>query len=176
MIKENGTIWWSPPGFLPEVCPDTVQQLAWHPQACLASLSMSYLSSPKRYSSVGKAFNQTCPIIALSSLRPLTYHWNPNPFLHTSSMLFFTSGFSVSPQAKIKSAPRIRMNSNSSCSPSVSSLIVYTEMNRTWAKAEQNKTSQTLQKWLIPSSIADVQQNCGIHKSFSMFFVFHLSR
>lgn len=44
--------------------------------------------------------------------------------LPTSSMLFFTSGFSVSPQAKIRSVPRIRMNSSSSCKLSVSSLIV----------------------------------------------------
>lgn len=47
----------------------------------------------------------------------------------TSSMLFFTSGFSVSPQAKIKSVPRSRMNSSSSCKPSVSSLIVCKQHN-----------------------------------------------
>ncbi|KAL0604708.1 Zinc finger protein, partial [Plecturocebus cupreus] len=47
-----------------------------------------------------------------------------------------SESFSVSPQAKIKSAPRIRINSSSSCRPSVSSLIVY--MLECWSAAEQS--------------------------------------
>lgn len=62
--------------------------------------------------------NQLC----LSLIQPLM-----QIFLSTSSMLFFTSGFSVSPQANIRSVPSILMNSSSSCKLSVSSLIVYRE-------------------------------------------------
>lgn len=118
-------------GLSPEECPGTAQRLAWHLQAFPASLSMFCLSSPRHCSSRGKTVHQIPQSTPLLVWVHSCSIWSPCPLLHTSSMLFFTSGFSVSPQAKIKSAPRIRINSNSSCRPSVSSLIVYMKINRT---------------------------------------------
>lgn len=160
-------------GLSPEECPGTAQQLAWHPQAFPASLSMFCLSSPRHCSSRGKTVNQIPQFTPRLVWVRSCFTWTPCPLLHTSSMLFFTSGFSVSPQAKIKSAPRIRINSNSSCRPSVSSLIVYMKMNRTLAKTERGTELPKLCK----CNLYPIKSRCHTEWSISLksFSVLNIS-
>lgn len=58
-------------------------------------------------------------------------------------MVFLTSGFSVSPQAKMRSAPRVLTNSSSSLRPSVSALMAWFKDRKiSCSVAESKKATQ----------------------------------
>lgn len=71
---------------------------------------------------------------------------------HTSSMVFLTSGFSVSPQAKMRSAPRVLTNSSSSLRPSVSALMAWKEGQRNSTLSHLRTQKYTAQTLLLPQS------------------------